>query len=229
MTKAKVQEREKAIEMRKNGASYKDILKVLPVAKSSLSLWLKDLPLTDDEKAVLKKRRDSNISKGRIRAASSNRRNRLNREREAFKLAKVEFENFKKDPLFMVGVSLYWAEGAKRSSSFSFMNSDPEMIKLMIAWCERFLKPEEFENIYLRLYIHKPYAHENCEEYWAKVSGISLDKFKNTVYKPSGLGVKKRPGYRGCLRIEVAKGMHLLRKMQYFQQLLVASYSQKVV
>lgn len=224
MTKAKVQERRKAIEMRRKGASYKDILEVLPVAKSSLSLWLKNLPLTKDEKAVLKKRRDSNISKGRIRAASAHRKNRLERERTDFEVAKKEFEFFKNDPLFAIGVSLYWAEGAKRSSTFSFMNSDPEMIKLMIVWCKRFLKKEEFENVHLRLYVHKPYAHEDCEEYWSKVSGISIDRFKKTVYKPSGLGVKKRPRYKGCLRIEIAKGMHLLRKMQFWQKILVASY-----
>jgi orotate phosphoribosyltransferase-like protein len=48
-----VQEKEKAVELRRKGLSYKEILKQVPVAKSSLSLWLKDLPLTKDEKTVI--------------------------------------------------------------------------------------------------------------------------------------------------------------------------------
>ena len=47
----------KAVALRKKGLSYNDILKQVPVAKSSLSLWLKDLPLTKSEKKVLKKNR----------------------------------------------------------------------------------------------------------------------------------------------------------------------------
>jgi len=49
-------------------------------------------------------------------------------------------------------------------------------------------------------------------------------RFKKTVYKPSGLGYKKRPMYKGCMRIEISKGMHLLRKMQFWQQLLVGEF-----
>ena len=88
----KVQEKKKAIEMRKKGCSYKDILQEVDVAKSTLSNWLKNFPLTDDEKSVLKKRRDANISRGRIRAASVLRNNRLKREQKELCIAKDIFE-----------------------------------------------------------------------------------------------------------------------------------------
>ena len=42
----------KAIALRKKGYSYKEIMAEVPVAKSSISLWLKDTPLTKSEKAV---------------------------------------------------------------------------------------------------------------------------------------------------------------------------------
>ena len=78
----KVREKERAIQLRKRGYTYNEILKVLPVAKSSLSLWLKDFPLTECEKQSLKKRVDKNISLGRIRAAAANRQNRLKKDRQ---------------------------------------------------------------------------------------------------------------------------------------------------
>lgn len=226
--KARIQEKEKAIELRKNGQSYRDILNVIPVAKSSLSLWLKDLPLTEEEKRALRHRKDANISHGRIKAAAALTRNRLEREKSEFIATKQEFEKYLQDPLFFTGIGLYWAEGSKRSYSFQFMNSDTDMVCFMIMWCKRYLQVKD-ESIYLRLYLHKPYAHEKCEEYWSEATKIPLSRFKTTIYKPSGLVIKKRPSYKGCIRVELAKGKGFLRKMQFFQKLLIDYFSKKIV
>lgn len=222
--KALVQEKELAIKLRRQGSSYKEILAQVPVAKSSLSLWLKDLPLTDSEKSVLKKRTDSNITHGRIKAAAANQQRRLDREKIWFEEAKNAFVIHKNDPFFHSGVSLYWAEGAKRSDTFQFTNSDVDMIKVMISWLEKFTVYERQEIRY-RLYIHKFYAHEDCEQWWAKKLGVSHHQFKKTVYKPTDVGIKKRPAYKGCLRIEVPKSTQLLCKMKFWANLLVEHYS----
>lgn len=221
----KVREREKAEELRRLGYSYNEILKEVKVAKSSLSLWLKDLPLTESEKHHLKDRKDSNISRGRIRAASANRMRRVVRDGFLLRDAKREFEKNIKSPLFQVGIALYWAEGGKRSNSFAFMNSDPAMIKLMIRWVESYLGAAKKE-VGLRLYAHKPYMHENYEDFWSKETGIPLEQFKKTVYKASESLVKKRPGYMGCMRIELGK-VSYFRRLQYWQQLLIGHYADK--
>jgi hypothetical protein len=220
-----VQERRKAIELRKKGHSYRDILAEVRVSKSSLSLWLKDLPLTDDEKHYLKKRKDSNITRGSIRAANSNHMRRVVRDGFLLKEAKEDFVLVSKDPFFHVGLALYWAEGAKRNSTFAFMNSDPEMISFMIAWCKKFLKVSETE-IGLRLYIHKPYAHENCELFWSKGTGLPMGNFKKTIYKPTDALVKKRPNYKGCVRVELGKVAYL-RKIAFWQQMLIEYYKKQ--
>src|SRR3989338_5944404 len=98
-----VQERARAIALRKQGYSYSDILKEVPVSKSSISIWLQDLKLTDQEKKSLKNRRESNISLGRIRAGAVLRQNRLERERLLFLTAKEEFKTWADDPFFHVG------------------------------------------------------------------------------------------------------------------------------
>src|SRR3989344_5788222 len=217
--RALVRERELAIVMRKRGSSYKDILTRLPVAKSTLSNWLIDLPLTHSEKIAMKRRIDSNISKGRIRAAAALRTLRLEREQLLQHKAAIEFIEFSKDPLFHTGLALYWAEGSKRDSGFAFANSDAEMINLLLLWIERFLRVRR-ETIKVRLYIHKPYAHENCERYWSTKLSVPLKNFQKTIYKPTSLLVKKRPNYKGCLRVNLGK-MEFLRKMLYWQKMLV--------
>jgi len=221
--KTKVLEKQKAITLRKTGNSYKDILSQVSVSKSTLSLWLKDLPFTDEEKTLLKNRTDSNISRGRVKSATAIRRNRLEKEGELFKKSKIEFDLFKKDPLFFAGIALYWAEGSKRTSTFQFMNSDNNMIVFMLFWCDKFLTGRS-KDISLRLYTHKLFINHGFEQYWSNVTGIPLSKFKKTIYKPSGLGYKKRPMYKGCIRIEIARGIDLLRKMQFWQKLLVGEF-----
>lgn len=224
--KALVHQKEKAIELRKKGYSYREILKEVPVAKSSLSLWLKDLPLTKDEKLVLKKRTDKNISRGRIKAASELRKRRLERESVWLKEAHVSFEKYKHEPLFHTGVALYWAEGAKRVTQWSFMNSDDDMIRAVLLWLEKYCGILK-EDLFFRLYIHKPYAHENCEDWWASQLCVREDQFKKTIYKPTQLGIKKRPNYKGCIKIEVTKSKGLLCKMKFWQRMLVEEYGKE--
>lgn len=190
-----------------------------------MSFWLKNLPLTDYEKHYLKTRANKNISLGHIRAAASNRRNRIEKDKLIFLEAKSKFNNLMRDPFFQVGLTLYWAESTKRTWGFQFINSDADMIALMIKWIKIFLNIPK-EKIFLRLYIHKPYAHENCEKYWSKKINMPLTQFKKTIYKPTGLGIKKRPNYNGCLRIEINNGKttYVLRKIKAWNQCLVEYY-----
>lgn len=218
-------EKELATALRKRGYSYREILERVPIAKSTLSLWIQDLPLTRSEKQVLKDRKDTNISRGRIKAAATLRQRRLERERVVWKEAAVEFEQFHTDPFFQLGVALYWAEGSKRSSGFAFTNSDQDMIALMVTWIERFLGLKR-SFLKARLYIHKPYAHEDCELSWQKRIGISAGNFQRTIYKPTGLLIKKRPGYKGCLRINIDKKTFLVR-MLFWQSMLIDEYRKR--
>jgi len=221
--KALVHEKQLAIALRKKGLSYREILKEVPVAKSSLSLWLKDIPLTSFEKQHLKKRKDANIASGRIKAGAALRKRRLEREGVWFEEARTMFDVCKHEPLFHAGIALYWAEGAKRVTQWSFSNSDHQMIQTMVCWLERYgnVLPEE---LFYRLYIHAPYAGENLERWWMRQLSADERQFMRTIYKQSGLGVKKRPGYKGCLKVEVRKSKHLLCKMKFWQNMIVECY-----
>lgn len=219
-----VQEKEQAISLRKKGQTYKEILDIVKVSKSSLSSWLKDLPLTKDEKSYLRSRTDSNISRGRINTASSLRNRRLAREKVQYQEAKLTFHKNITDPLFFVGVSLYWAEGGKRTSQWQFVNSDENMQKVMLKWLEKFIKIET-RDVFFRLYVHKAYRDSGYEKWWAKTLGVSERQLLKTIIKPSGLGIKKRPNYKGCLRLEVRSSKALLNKMRFWEQMLVEYYT----
>lgn len=224
--KSLVREKETAISLRKKGYSYNEILVQVPVAKSSLSLWLKDLPLTKSEKNTLKKRTDTNISIGRIRAASALRQNKLNRNKALLNEAEEVFQKFRNDTLFQTGVALYWAEGAKRNELFFFTNSDVDMIETMLLWIEEYTEYSRFDLGY-RLYIHQPFVRDSWEQWWQKKLGVNEYQFKKTIIKPSGLGIKKRPDYKGCIRIEVPKSSKLLTKMKFWINMVIEYHTKR--
>jgi hypothetical protein len=226
--KSKDQERSIAIGLRQKGSSYNDILRKVKVAKSTLSFWLKNLPLNKEERRFLRSRIDDNISRGRIRAGTVIRKNRINREKIVFVEAKEEFiKQINEDnrTFFCSGVALYWAEGSKRSNCFEFTNSDPTMVRFMVQWIEKFLKVPE-SSIELRMYIHKAYAHEDLESFWIKTTGLSPSNFRPSVYKTKMLNGKKRPNYKGCLRIRIGKKV-LLLKMLAWKEFLAESCSSR--
>jgi transposase len=54
--RAKDDHRARATELRLEGRSYKEIQQVIPVSKSTLSTWLKDVPITEEQRAALQDR-----------------------------------------------------------------------------------------------------------------------------------------------------------------------------
>ncbi len=211
-----------AINLRKKGWSYNEIIKELKVAKGTLSGWLKDILLTDQQNLDLKNRLTDKIARGRLQASIALRARRMVRERDVFNKAEKDFTTFIKDPFFNIGLCLYWAEGAKKNTYFAFMNSDPEMHVIMLKWMRKYLKLKKSDFKY-RLYIHEPYREENCEIFWANKLGLSEKGFQRTIYKPTPHKVKKNPDYKGCLRLSVTK-IDVLRTMMAWQKLLIKYY-----
>ena len=135
--KARLEDKKLAIELRKNGLSYKEIQERIPISKSLLSSWFKYLDLTLEEENLLKSRIVERRDKGRIKSTISNRNRRIGREVVAFEEARILFNNYKDQSVFLTGTALYWAEGSKRTGEFQFVNSDPDMIVFMSKWIQK--------------------------------------------------------------------------------------------
>lgn len=203
----KVRERNEAIRMRKQGKSYREIMEKIDVSKGTLSKWLANLPLSKKEERFLKERSMVLQDNGRLKTALKNKANN-ERRRDRYRVkAKADFEKYKDDPFFVLGLSLYWAEGGK-SGYFSFINSDIDMMRTMVAWTNKYL-PVEPADYKFRLYIHEAYASENCERYWSRKCAIPRSQFQTTIYKPTP-HTEKRNDYKGCLRLVILGVEHLV-------------------
>lgn len=219
-----VHKKNKAIELRKLGYSYKEIIKHIAVGKSTLSGWLKNIKMTQEQSKNLENRLKDAQTRGRAKSSVVNKEKRLARENEVFIEAKEKFNSFVTHPLFIPGIILYWAEGARKAGIFQFVNSDPDMVKLMLKWIDLFMEIDKSELRY-RLFMHEPYCNENCEGFWANFLGISESLFQKTILKPTPHKVKKNPIYKGCFRVTIGKKYNL-RKVLAWQKLLLEYYKE---
>ena len=93
------------------------------------------------------------------------------------------------------------------------------MMKLFILWVEKFIDIKR-SDLYFQLYIHRAYDSYGYERYWSKRLKVSLDAFRKNVIKENRSLVKRRPNYRGCLRVSVPKSSGLLYKMKVWHNAL---------
>ncbi|HEX2849485.1 MAG TPA: hypothetical protein VHN98_02995 [Acidimicrobiales bacterium] len=203
--------RERAREMRAGGASLREIVEALDVSKSTASLWCRDVPLTEEQRAALAARgpATSSARAASIRANAERRRQRIRDEARAQVPALAESE------LFVAGVVAYWAEGTKNKpwrtgERVAFMNSDPRLVLLFLAWLE--LVGVSRDRIDFRLSIHETADIDDATRYWSEVVDEAVEASrKPTVKRHNPKTVRKNVGahYHGCLIVSVRRSGEL--------------------
>lgn len=204
----KLKEKWGAIKLRKKGLSYKDILKKIDVSKSTLSSWLREIELTSEQKNRLATKMD------RVRYEIAKRKvaDRIKRTNDIVDRAKAEVKTFAINPLFLVGVSLYWAEGAKNSmESVKFVNSDQNMIILMMKWLREICKISEGK-FRIHVHMHDLHSRNNINAYWSKITGVPLNQFYKPYIKHTSLGQRRNILYNGTCSI-IVSDKNLFRKI----------------
>ncbi|MGW7378844.1 hypothetical protein [Streptomyces sp. NPDC054794] len=206
--------REKARELRLRGWTYDQIEAELGCSKSSISLWVRDLPRPAPRYTPEEQRALMNEGLARRRAAENEERGRtrLAANREIGEMTDRE--------LFMTGVALYWAEGANskpydRRERVVFVNSDPGVIQTYLAWLD--LLDVDRERLGFRLLIHESADVEVAHRHWAEIADIDVSVFaKPTLKKHNPKTVRKNTGddYHGCLVVTVARSAHLYNRIE---------------
>ncbi|MFJ7232672.1 hypothetical protein ACIQVF_24350 [Streptomyces tendae] len=211
---AKDDVRERARELRLQGWTYDQIQVELGCSKSSISLWVRDLPKperrepSEQAKLAARKRWEHELA---VRDVA---------RKQTKAAALQEVGRMTERQLFLLGVGLYWAEGAKdklysRREYVLFVNSDPGMIKVFIAWLE--LLKVERGRLRFRVMIHENADVAAAEQYWASLVGTDTTRFgKTALKKHNPKTVRKNVGehYRGCLVIGVVQSADLYRRIE---------------
>lgn len=133
--------KEKAIKLRlEQGLSYGEILAEVPVAKSTLSEWLKYFPLSEEKILELKKRGSEKGVISRERFIITMRKKREERMKKVYDSCHERMLKIPKDAFFVAGLMLYLGEGSKTSySKIALANTDPRIVNFFVKWLEEFM------------------------------------------------------------------------------------------
>jgi hypothetical protein len=160
------EDRERARALRAEARTLAEIAAELAVARSTVSLWVRDVAFTP---------------RPRNRGAPSQRvhpqREARLREIQALRdegVARIG-ELSRKEHL-VAGAALYAGEGTKRDGAVRFSNSDPRMIAFFLAWLRRFFVVDE-SRLRLRLYLHEGLDLEAANHFWSELTGIPASQF----------------------------------------------------
>ncbi|HNQ49926.1 MAG TPA: hypothetical protein PLP56_02125 [Candidatus Omnitrophota bacterium] len=188
----KALKRARARALRAQGWSIREISLKIHCAKSSVSGWVSDIPLTSAQIDRL----DSKQDRGRAKAANHPNspkavwyRFREDIKRRAAREIPIQCSAAM---LRVLGAGLYWAEGYKRSEAIvNFSNSDPAMIALMMKFFRTICKVPEtkFRGV---VHIHPHLNRCAAVKFWSRLSKIPVKQFHQVQLCVSRASKQKR-------------------------------------
>ena len=163
--RGKVKQQEQARAMRAQNRTLAEIAQILSVSKSSVSVWVRDVPYTPTLRLRGPHRHPHPAHEAKLRQIEE-----LNRQ------GKTRLGVLTDEAFFAAGVALYAGEGSKTDGEVRFSNTDPAMVRLFCAWFRRFFDVDE-TRMRGRLYLHQGLALSAAEAFWSSLANIPTDQF----------------------------------------------------
>ncbi|MEP7166734.1 MAG: hypothetical protein ABI758_02000 [Candidatus Woesebacteria bacterium] len=192
-----LKKRKEIEEKRLQGTSAVELAKLYAVPRGTVYYWVRNIILSDDAKRKLM----NNTIEGR-RLGRLTLKKRRDKENELIKVkANLSLKSLSVDisSIKIFCALLYWAQGAKKSSSMRFINSDPLMIHTFLTLLRKGFEIND-SKFKVNVHIHHYHDDEKVKEYWSKITGIPLSQF-NRSYRKLNAGLSKKEGYMGCITI----------------------------
>ena len=203
------------VRLRKQGLSLLSIARQLNVSKSTVRNWTKNTRVSKKSKNLLKSSYIKEATSRIIHIQNIKRKSTYNKRHTLQKEGVQDLKDLK-DPLFFLGLGLYWGEGNKnKSNEIGIVNSDPRILRVSITWFKKYyrISPNELK---FRLTINEEFKSREKEfiDYWVSKLDIDLKHFTKTSFiKASHKRVYSDDSYRGTLRIQVSKPLRVRERI----------------
>ncbi len=169
-------DKETILALRREGKSYREIMELVPISKSTLCAWFRPHP--DLEL----------IKQCKIEGASLANSERMQKMQAATALkwknyydlakdeARVEFKENRSEELFIAGVCLYWGEGDKNiKCPIRIANTEAPVVRIFAHFMQRYGGARQ-ENLHVSLVLYPDLDQEECEAYWSRE--LSIDRMR---------------------------------------------------
>jgi hypothetical protein len=206
-------------DLRRLGLSYGEVMELIPVKKSTLATWCREVTLTEEQIESLRVRRPP------LPGVPRNTQRKRHREIELIEAqARLEAIHLQADPFWMAGAVLYWAEGCKTNRRLAMAHSEPEALRLYMDWIRRFLDPRA--SFAAALNLHYNNDEPRARQFWSMELGIDLGNFTKTFVKPDGTGHRKNHLAHGVCRVTMRRSTNaFITTMSWIDFLRKASRS----
>ncbi len=195
-------DKQQALKLRLQGKSYTEINKLLGIPKGTLSDWFTGLELSEKAKDKIKLKVYEGSLKGLLK------KNRLQTHRAQQNAGVIRNESAKKigklsqRDLLILGASLYWAEGYKRTiikngkertyHPVSLSNSDPALIVIFLQFLRKVCRVDD-SKIHAGLRIFQHHNDGQLLDFWSNLTKIPKERFEKFYYGVSKSSLGKRP------------------------------------
>ena len=192
----KLKEKEQARNLRKEGYSLKQISQQLKVSKGSVSVWVRDVKLSDD---LIKKLVNTRFGNTYTRDYFKKIREKYQQEgRELIKDC---------DKNFVAGLMLYWGEGRKGKNAINLSNSDPDLLKFFLIFLKTYFNVQKKDITFnFQWYSGNGLTQEEVKNFWLKKLDLEESNLRKAYidYRPTlNLGRKTGKCLYGVGRINI--------------------------
>ena len=154
---------------REEGRSVKEIERRLGVSRSTASLWVRDIPLTAEQRSSLKRRNP--IYRGQFRGAAVNAERGRGRRLAYQERGRLRAKGA--DALYVAGCMLYWAEGDKGRHAVRLANADPAVIRHFAEFLRvEFGVADEQFRVTCNLFADHERRQREIEDFWLATLGL---------------------------------------------------------
>lgn len=195
----KIKERHKAISFRKRGHSLKEIAGKLGVAKSSVSMWVRNVNLS----SVAEKRLLTKIKLGQFNAARNKKARTVAIENKYLEEATKEIKKLNVDKYYakLLCAMIYWCEGTKSvKSGVNFVNSDPNLVRRFLKLLRNSFELDE-KKFRPCIHLHSYHNPKLQLDFWSKITDIDKKQFIKP-YRKFNSGKRIHENYQGCIAIK---------------------------
>ncbi len=147
---------------------------------------------------LLAQRREA-AARGRAKVVANREQRGLRWQIEA----RAFWEQWHDDPLFILGVALYWGEGRKSGTTYrlEISNSDADLLRVWLRWCRRFMPGAPLSHA---LSIHDGSDVAAALRFWKDQLGIDVNFVSVAVSSASKRKRNTLPN--GTVQVRVARG-----------------------
>jgi hypothetical protein len=174
----KTEEKRRAQQLRREGHSVKQIERRLGIARSTVSLWVREVELPDHQRAVIVRR---GVKTGHVARSAYYRTKRRAAQEEGRQAAR------RRESLHVAGCMLFWGEGSKHRNMVQLANSDPAMVALFARFLRRYFEPpDDSLRLMCNLFADHEERQREIEDFWLATAGLSRSSLtKSTVNRYS--------------------------------------------